>query len=195
MFVGCGKDEPTTNDTPFTFLKVGHEWIYESYYDDLPNDIWKIVITSELNNFYKIDYYDYYEGSWDDCGNKIWYSNGEYWKIGVSGIFENDGVIILYRNSYVGQKWDTTITVSDYGYSVTETHSSEVLSISETITVPAGTFTDCIKVKVEDIRKFFWDGEDYEVTNYEYYWIHKNVGIVMSEDNEGRVDKLKSKNF
>ena len=38
LFVACGKDDndatkPTTNNAPFTFLKVGNEWTYGVFYN------------------------------------------------------------------------------------------------------------------------------------------------------------------
>ena len=190
MFVGCGKDDdntkPTTNDAPFTFLKVGNEWEYESYYDGIPDDTWKMKIISESNGYYIVEYDGYHY--------RTWYSNGNYWKI-ITDDETNYGPIILNKNCYVGQKWDTTVS---NGYATSKV-TTEVLSISETITVPAGTFTRCIKVKVEENSKYTWNGEEVELKILAYFYIHKNIGTVMMEVIEGPVkgvvSKLINKNF
>ena len=127
-------------------------------------------------------------------GSSTWYSNGNYWKINVDEE-TNLGLIILNKNCYVGQRWDTTASVGGY----TSKLFTEVLSISETVTVPAGTFTNCIKVKLEENTKYIRNGEVVDRTQSECCWIHKNYGMIMMEVVEGMVKgavvKLKSKNF
>ena len=191
LWVGCSDNDttkPTVNDEPFTFLKVGNEWEYENF-GGMPEDIWKIKIVSENNGYYILEYDD------DESDNAIWYSNGDYWKT-----FNDDasiGITMLYKNCYVGQRWDTT---ASNGYATSKV-TKEVLSISEKVTVPAGTFTRCIKVKVEENTKYTWNGEEFEIKILTYSYIHKNIGIVMMEVIEGPapikgvVSKLKSTYF
>ena len=81
-----------------------------------------------------------------DIGSIVWYSNSEYWKIDISDAFENEGCVTLCKNSYVGEKWNTTTTISGYYYSATITNSSRVISISETeiITFLPHCHFDCV---------------------------------------------------
>jgi hypothetical protein len=71
-----------------------------------------------------------------------------------------------------------------------------VLFVSETVTVPAGTFNNCIKVKMEENYKYFFlDEEIYKDTSYSYFWIHKDIGVVLEEIDGENTSKLISKNF
>ena len=68
LFVACGKDDdatkPASNNAPFTFLKVGNEWMYQPI-DDL-NSIWGIRIVSQKNNlFITQGYSSYYDSDQD----------------------------------------------------------------------------------------------------------------------------------
>jgi len=174
MFVACGGDDdttkPTTNNNPFPFLKVGNEWTYEL--DNNPNDTVKYKIVSINSNILKIDCN--YKNS---IFTEYWYANANHWKKSIleSG---DGGFILLHRNYYVGQKWDINYSGMKTG---------EVISVSETVTVPAGTFANCIKVQIAIFDN--WSG-DY----YYNYWIDKNIGIILSEEGS-LIEKLKSKNF
>ena len=63
----------------------------------------------------------------------------------------------------------------------------EILSISDTVTVPAGTFYDCIKICVVGIKP--------SESIVSYNWYHKDVGEVMIKRPNGSMVKLHSKNF
>ena len=80
---------------------------------------------------------------------------------------------LFWRNYTVGKKWN-------YGERV-----REVVSINETVTVEAGTFNNCIKIK------------EYKIDYIEFFvWIRNDIGIIkLEQKNEDWEMELKSKNF
>ena len=175
IFVGCGKDDdaPTTNNTPFTFLKVGNEWVYEIYNRSdnelLGTTSWIIEKVFE-NSVYQI-----LQKITDDSG--IYHISGQmpdsnHWKVGGYLI---DGSsycwVTLHKNCYIEQVLDVNCGIA------------KIVSLSEKVTVPAGTFTNCIKIKVE-----------YSEEQIDYYWVHKYFGNIMAEEKD-KIYKLISKNF
>ena len=176
VFVGCGKDDdfkPTTNNAPFTFLKVGHEWkygIYNNDTDSLIKDTIKPKIISQNDGYFKVttddDLYD------DDF--QYWFTNNEGW---FSGWFSNDNTtsdLVMPLNCYVGLKYDSPNFYNCF---------AEIVSVSATVSVPAGTFNNCIKIK---------ENPTPDIISYAYF--HKDVGIIMSSANFTTL-KLISKNF
>ena len=175
LTMACSKDEnepktPTVNNEPFTFLKVGNEWVYEIR--DNPNETTTISIVSEENDYFKVIYNITFEDEYPREFTYYWYTDsGNYWKNDILDV-GMDGIIWLYKNSYVGQIWEPENSVIC---------TIEVVSVSERVVVPAGTFNNCIKIKKTNI---------YGIVGY--IWIHKDVGQIM-----GTLPplKLKSKNF
>ena len=172
LFMACGKDDdnpntPTSNNDPFTFLKVGYEWEYDWY--NVPGYSTKSTIVSEDSNYFRIII--------DDNENfyTYWYSDGNNWQVTFNYGGTEFKHIQIHRNCYVGQKWNTIYD----NYTKLE---MEVLSISDTVTVPAGTFYNCIKIKESVFER------------ERYYWIHKDIGEIMHIDGEA-IKKLISKNF
>ncbi len=76
--------------------------------------------------------------------------------------------VILPANPKVGDKFRSEDVSTDIG------EKDEVVSVTETVTVPAGTFKNCVKVK-EDLA----DG----TTEYKYY--AKGVGVVREQPSDG----------
>ncbi len=184
LFVACGKDDatkPNTNNAPFTFLKVGNEWEFGRYDVDTDTLVYinKLKVVSENNGYFKViqnnneDSYNYY--FIDDNG---WYINKTESEIGAT--------FILPLNCYVGKMWDETY--NDYG--VLYTIIYEIVSVSETVIVPAGTIKNCIKVKTQQIAEY--EGEVFEKDPY-YSYYHKDIGMVIVPG-KGWM-KLYSKNF
>lgn len=143
--------------------------------------------------------------------------NGFYtvnWFIGVDfeiywhekdGAFANttDGplgqlrLVIYKKNCKVGDSWSVKGIASDLGANVTITN--KVISTSETVTTPAGTFSNCVKVRQTNT---------YDPELVIDHYIHPATGIVKIEGmgyEEGGEDgeiiyfpvhyTLKSKNF
>ena len=167
LTVACSKDdEPAANNEPFTFLTVGNEWVYVTYdRDNKLVDTFKLEILSEENNLFHLqkDPVNFSFPVWWHITDNAWYRSE---KQTVSYTYN---LKILPINCYVGLRI--------YGY--------KVYSISETVTVPAGTFHNCIKVAEGD---GFWAVPPY-IT-----WFHKDYGIVRQVEG-GSTHELISKNF
>jgi len=171
---------PTSNNAPFTFFNVGNEWTYGIYNaEDELMETFGFRTVSEVDgiflNRYKL------------ILSQHWYTDGDYWIIDTIPQFDRKGWVLMQRDCSVGQKWETH-------YEDGRSYTTEIVSVSETVTVPAATFNDCIKIKMT-----------YTFNTYQsesYYWIHKDFGIIMQEDSSGVFKipggvtaKLHSKNF
>ena len=187
---------PTVNDAPFTFLKAGNEWMYnwhiegQSFYDATTIK----VVTIDNSGYFRMieqwypsgdelpseEYYYYYESATDDYWGSVFHP------------IDDSMRIILYKNCYVGQKWNFD---SHFSPNKPVTITVEVLSVSDTVVVPAGTFSDCIKVRHSVVS------EDWE----EYLWYRKDIGLIKTETEKNllgylgfggvAIMELSSKNF
>jgi len=196
LFMACGKDNepnpPTVNNAPITFVKLGNRWDYVVFENGINYGISTITLVSEENNRFGVLYNE--DNNWCFTISTFWYGDGEYWKIYPHSLYvDTTASIQLHRNSYVGQKWTyKNILLGFTELPPIETKTEEiyeVLSVSETVTVPAGTFTNCIKIKYQ-IRY------DYGQIDNWIYWIHKDFGLIKSVNVElGLERQLHSKNF
>ena len=187
MLVGCQGDnddpkEPTKNNKPFTFMKEGNEWVYD--YND-GHYLYSETIVSKNNdsfcvvrniicpdNFQEKTYY--------------WYIKDNYWCENYypqPSLFGLD-YIIIPQNCYIGQKWRNPIHESAaYCYEIVS------LSETETETVPAGTFDNCIKLKCTIEQ----NGVTSNFLGYSYY--RKDIGRISCNDQNGLIVKLHSYNL
>ena len=193
-FAGCSDknddvNNPNNNSNVgnFEFLKVGNKWEYEiSYYDENGNFIDGKLIDNDFNPLEIIAMKKHNNCWWNEC---VWETQFIINNDNNIGFFENANSIsyrsdicanapTIAKNYYKGQKWGIR----------------EIISINETVIVPAGTFHNCIKI----VAKFY--GE----TNIEY--ISPKYGIIMMqgtihylENNEEKTGKsvrqLNRKNF
>ena len=172
LTVACSKNEdepknPTVNNEPFTFLKVGNEWTYGVYESGKLIGEFSRKIISENNGCFRVE-----------TGPQIfnWFIADDWWQQYeiIDGEHNVNHTMIFPVNCYVGQVW----------------FRREILSVAETVIVPAGIFHNCIKISSTG----FW-GET------SYLWYHKNYGLVMYEDNHfwqlltPTITKLHSTNF
>jgi len=183
IFVGCSKDEDvtsttnTTNNAPFAFLKVGNEWVYEVY-DGTNNELlgtyrWDILLYTP--SAAKPDGYEVHLSTYElgyDNGMMYGLADKDLWVIG--GYVPDNCSVFLDRDCYIEKEWELDFFCKG---------TAKIISLNETVTVPAGTFSNCIKIEVQNS-----DG----LKNY--YWVHKDFGNIMAEENN-RIYKLKSKNF
>jgi len=178
LFMACSKDDdakkPNTSNNPtFTFLKLGNSWEYEL--NDNPNYVYKQTIISVKSGIFKIDE-DHNIPGVPPGGITYWFANSNHWKLNTDST-GGGGYVVLQRNYSVGQKWDITSTVMK---------TAEVVSISETVEVPAGIFSNCIKVEILC--------QEYGFEYYYTYWIRPDIGIIKSLEGSF-LQQLKSKNF
>jgi len=196
VLCACNSDDdnnPNDNNNyfEFEFLKVGNKWEYEiSYYDTNGTFISKNDITYEITAIKK------YEGDagWDN-EFIINEGNSDSFYENINSLYcepfwgdENSGFPTIYKNYYKGQKWKWHNEIYNYDW------LREVLSTNETVTIPAGTFYNCIKIRQNNDEKSI-------------YYVSRKYGLIMLEsdiyytDDNGFVElrkcirKLKSKNF
>jgi len=185
MGVGCSKDDdatkPTTNNDPFTFLKVGNELEYYNYYYDSDEirDTMKFRINSENNGFFRV--VQIFQEDLDEIPTAThycyWYTNNNGWYMSFSFFPAEIGdTLYLPHNCFVGLKYKSF----NFG-----TNFAEIISVSEKVTVPAGTFNNCIKV-----REYHPNDSTIVVDTY----FHKDIGMLSGNSGKG-IMKLHSKNF
>jgi len=189
LVVACSKDDVNEPKEPkpsleqieknFPFLKVGHSWTYK-YGSGHKN-------TYTFNEIIFFRGYAIYRFETDSLRN--WYEFLATDSTVLLSAMDN----LLFKESYtVGEKWPNLYTWPLYGTPGTISYiTREVVSINETITVEAGTFEDCIK-----IREIIFDAYDVEIDN-RTYWLRNDIGIIKYKfETSGWIFyELKSKNF
>jgi hypothetical protein len=186
LIAACSKDDDNNknnhnfNPTVTSFLTVGHQWSYE--YNivmegiTLSGETSFNVIEDMGNGTYKVSQTTQMAGTPSQTMEHFWTEDDAF------------GMGMNLENVQVGDNW---IEI-DEGV----TYTTTVVSISENVTVPAGSF-NCIKMKGTQ-------SDEPSITNYYYY--NKSYGMILSditvkEDDQGvvyemqMVMKLKSKNF
>lgn len=172
ILASCKKEDnpdPIVSDpviTTFPFFKLNATWTYDAYDSDDPSTVISVV--------YKIialDAQGYGTVSWTVGGYTAptmeWYAdNTKFSKLCSKGT----GKMLVYctANPSVGDLWTESWSTG----TGTIIDSVRVLALNETVVVPAGTFTNCIKL--------------HETTNddpvyYTDYWFSKTHGIIKSE--------------
>jgi len=180
VLVGCSDEKPNNPNNPnnsgsnmldWDFLKIKHSWTYEVYDN------------GKLTHYYT-----------DSIVGKEIVESGIFYDVEVDGdlistYFMDDikwgfspTAPISFKNNYVGRK-DTVYPTFNNTTSI-----FEVLSISETVTVPAGKFDNCISIKVSIIS-------DGEIIRNDYNYVSKKFGLIMYNQGDSLIFKLKSKNF
>lgn len=170
--VGCKKDDendPTPTPTPstsaFAFYKVGSSWTYNDYDSDDPG-----VIINETYTIQSIDAVGYATVKWELPGftqTVEWYADNQIFSNLASKAL-NKKLTMTTVNPAVGDTWSETYQTNTGPITNTET----IEALNETVTVEAGTFTNCIK-----IRETTSDDSVY----YKLYWFSKEFGIIKSE--------------
>jgi hypothetical protein len=170
MVAGCGKDDvttpTTTNNAPFTFLKVGNEWEYGRYDADELNGTIKFIIASENNGVFEVIMTE----NNVPVNTVYWYIKDGWWNDFSSGLLP----FCLPQNCSDGQE----LVVVDNG-------KLEITSVSKTITIPAGTFNNCIETKLSATG----------MEQYSNYYYHKDIGFLSGIYENKKSLKLHSKNF
>jgi len=185
VLCACSDDDNKPNDNnnyfEFEFLKVGNKWEYEiSYYDTNGNFI------SKNDRIYEITAMKKYDGEagWDNefvvnDGFNNFYENENSLTCNPSSGFDYEFPTI-YKNYYKGQKWE----YEPYD------RIREVLSINETVTVPAGIFSNCIKIG--EGNGVYYISPKYGLITKEFYAYFEDNDVTVF----GKIVKqLVSKNF
>ena len=211
VFISCSDDSVNyQNVLSFSFLKAGNQWTYTAEITDEKSQIFsinykrRISISSEKDNFYSIDSLETgsiaLEPDYDDVDslralirivgfnpNSLWFANSNY--LAMIGD-KNLPFPLFFADNEVGNKWELHSNDRELGILY-----REIISVNETLIVPAGTFTNCIKIK------------EISEKNPEYYciyWISKKDGIIKYEEKKYnryikkyviQISELESKNF
>lgn len=175
IFTGCKKDDPEpepTTPTPsptssvFTFYKAGATWTYDTYDSDAGSPHFNQTFT--INS---INAQQYANVTWDIAGmytiTQEWYADDTKFSMLCS---QGGGTMLVFcdANPTIGEFWaetwtDTSGTVSD---------SCRIIALNETVTVPAGTFTNCIKI-LETTSE--------DPVYYKYIWFNLSTGVIKTE--------------
>lgn len=159
----CEKDPiENNNQSAFSFVEVGNNWTYEWHAEGAESSIifaYEITAINE-DGFIEITNTNSLN---DNQTEHVWFTNDEFFA-DESGAVPNELFPLYYKNGQVGKKWVAPVEDEDLG-----TITREIISISETVTVEAGTYTNCYKVK---------QTYEFDSNIVDYFWIDKNIGIV-----------------
>ena len=189
FMVGCSKDDKPTPDPNnpngngdgsgsygWEFLKVGNKWQYEVQSYDKYNKPIGSPYTYNSGEIIKIEKSPNYSNT-----DEITYKGDEICLFGCAsdkGLYWTESDLennfpFINKNYSAGQKWVYTY---DDGDKIT----NEILSINETVKVPAGTFTGCVKIR----ETYSWNKKSYE-DNY----FSPKYGIIMRDKYNANVMK------
>lgn len=164
VFMSACEKETTDNkeQSPFPFMQVGNKWTYEWYAEGAAASA---NIAYEISSIDELGYAAItFTNQMGNTHNQFeWYSSETFFAE-ESGSLSGFWFPLCYSNSIVGNSW-----YSAEEHDVLGSITREIMSDNESITVGAGTFTDCIKIK-----------QTYENDAYivDYFWVNKTVGIV-----------------
>jgi len=174
VFAGCKKDDPDPSDTTpttpsssvFTFYKAGASWTYDTYDSDAGTSHFDQTFT--INS---INAQNYATVNWNIAGiysiTQEWYADNTKFSMLCS---QGGGTMLTFCDAdpVVGEFWgeafpDTVGYIND---------SSLIVAVGETVTVPAGTFTNCIKIK---------ETTDQDPIYYKFIWLSLTYGVIKTE--------------
>jgi hypothetical protein len=172
MYIGCKKDDPKPNNenpitsSVFVFFKIGASWIYDTYDSDAGTP--HISQSFTINN---INAQNYATVTWNIANiysiTQEWFADNTKFSMLCSQ--GNAKMLVLCdANPNIGETWTETWTDS----SGVTTDSCKIIALNETVNVPAGTFTNCIKI-LQTTSK--------DPVYYKYIWFNFNVGVIKTE--------------
>ena len=194
-------DFSTKITNPYFTLKPGSKFVYETHLREGLERI-EIEITGETKTIAGIHTLIYHDKSWingiieeDTRDYLAQYKNGDLWYFGEDVDNYKNGVFTNHEGSWMsgvnGGKPGIWVKAHP---KVGETYAQEYLpgeaedmvtiqSLHETITIPYGTFTNCLKT-------FDWTPLNPADLEHKYYC--PQVGITVLEDDQGEKTQLVS---
>lgn len=178
LLVGFGSLKAIAAD--YFPLQVGNSWTYSPSYGDKGDRVDTIIKKEEVNGI--LTYiWSRQEAPDDNYNEKRWFAkDGTY--LLFYKIWSNDGidvipmspVIELKLNPVVGDTWEFEEDVGPFHVKLTY----HVESTSDTMTVAAGTFNNCIRVREFD------EITESGVTDYDYTkkWYAPDVGLIIDRN-------------
>lgn len=179
LFIGMGLSNAKAQD--YFPLEVGNRWVYTPSYGD-GDRIDTIVGTEDVNGTFTY-IWKREEAAPDNYHEKLWLakdgSDLNLYKLwgnmgGDPAVLITPPLIWYKLNPVVGDTWVWEVNIDDMHVKATY----YVESINDTVTVPAGTFNNCIRIRIlEEITE---DG----VTEYDYVkdWLAPDIGPVIYRD-------------
>jgi hypothetical protein len=181
--IGCEEKttDPPANDNNFTFAKVGNKWTFKVTSDSHTSDMTQEIIKDMGNHIYKVE--TIYQGASFGTVYLFWYVNGEEMSFNTdsSGLHKN---FLFNSSSEVNKTYMSIVEYSPFLQSG-DTVYAKILSLDESVTVPAGTFS-CIKIQV-------WGGVTSSMPESMVYF-NRKVGQIK-QTSESMTLELKYKNF
>lgn len=189
--ISCKKEIPEPLSSPsspvFTFIQPGHEWQYRRIMETIDTINISLRVLGNSGEEYAAKL-----SSWTFPGFWPWWYDGfpadtlRWRKTGTEwAVLDSSGnpFTIITANPVLNETY--TFIIPSTG----DTVIRKVVNLSESVTVPAGTFT-CIKV----LEAYYW--HPYPVSYSEYY-INKDVGIVktFASGTYNYINELTYKNF
>ena len=163
-------------------LQVGNKWTYSPSFGNKGDRVDTIIGKEEVNG--TLTYiWNRQEAPDDNYNEKRWLAKDDTY-LRVYQIWDNDGTDppikfipswkMLKLNPVVGDTWVFEIDVGSFHYKET----CDVESTTDSITVAAGTFNDCV------IVRSLGEKTDGGVTEYDYdkYWFAPDVGLIIYRD-------------
>jgi hypothetical protein len=191
-------DPPLIIQNVYSFLQLGNTWTYDTYEND------DLVSTNDL----QLNFVHYYDLDPEEYGNLFAFQDTSLYQGNIlfyyvfndkdSSLYTTrmDGVTIvryptLHLNQYVGQTWEAKYTDG-------AKRLKEVTDLNATITVPAGTFSNCIVVNETRLDP----NGNITAVETEYfrndigviYWLAESEATATTPASKHEI-KLKSKNF
>ncbi|MCP4679358.1 MAG: hypothetical protein GY854_28485 [Deltaproteobacteria bacterium] len=168
-------------DTPSQKLKkVTRDWLVER--DGVVVRVHKEEhIEGNSSPILKVDYYEKDAGVCEQEINalEITYCENGFKRFDAKWLTKEPGwsEVVSY-NRMVTLDTSGTGTEGEVGVPDDRTHRFTVMALSETVTVPAGTFENCLKMKRERIRAIASRGD------VKFYWFCPGVGKVKEQEME-----------
>jgi hypothetical protein len=181
--IGCEDktSDPPANDNNFTFAKLGNKWTFKVTSDNHISDMTQEIVKDMGNHIYKVE--TIYQGASFGTVYLFWYVNGEEISFNTdsTGLSKN----FLFDSSTEVNK--TYMSIIEYSPFMQrgDTVYAKILSLDESVTVPAGTFS-CIKIQV-------WGGTTSSMPESMVYF-NRKVGQIKQTSAQMNLE-LKYKNF
>ena len=163
-------------------LQVGNSWTYRPSYGDKGDRVDTIIGKEEVNG--TLTYiWNRQEAPDDNYNEKRWLAKDDTY-LKIYKVWSNEGIdppviftppwIMLKLNPVVGDTWGFEGNVGPFHVKST----FHVESTSDSMTVAAGTFNNCIRVR--EFNEITESG----VTEYEYEkkWYGPDVGLIIDRD-------------
>lgn len=176
-FISCKKDKkedpaPTPTPTPvvteFDYVKTGAKWTYNTTDTD-PNHAG--IIIEESYEIKTKDTEGWCTVEWKIASVAVqqleWYADNSMYSNHAQKSSQMRFPLVK-SNPVIGDTYSVTYT-SNTGE---VTNTRVVISINESVTVPLGTYTNCVKIR---------ETTSEDPVYYKDYWIDKTIGIVRME--------------